>query len=196
MNWGFLEDNMKTDEALLKCSTTNSVRRKLGEQLDSMENGSLKRCAKRRGVEGDNSKAANSSFPKKLKVIVLNGKWDSTDTVPSLIGEMHSNGFNEFRVPCSESSGSGISVEDDYCNIKQCSQITEGVDFLQSIPIKAYSNGDYEHVRDDENNCDENLSWLINFKVGSLFNTDEIQNNHKVGGKLEETACAGVYLKS
>jgi hypothetical protein len=195
MNFGFLED-MKTDEALLTCNTTDSVRRKLGEQLDPTDNGSRKRCAKRRRVEGDSSKAGNNSFPKKFKVVVLNGKWDTTKTVPSVIGEVHSNGFSEFRVPCSESSGSGISTEDGYCNIKQCSQITEGANFLQTIPINAYSEGDYEHINDDENNSDENLSWLINFKVGSLFNTDEMQQNHKFGERVEETSCAGVYLKS
>jgi hypothetical protein len=197
---GFLEGNMNCDTALFKSSTKDTAKRKLfDEQVDSMDNESQNACAKRRRVEGSGSNTGNDSSQTELEVMVFNGKWDTTQTVPSIIGEMCSvnlpnlDVLDEFCVPCSESSGSEISKDDYDCTIKQCSERVERVDFFESAPITAYSDRKYEHMNDAENNCDDNLSWLIHFKVGSLFNSDEVQQNHKLEGKLEETTCPGMY---
>jgi hypothetical protein len=42
-------------------------------------------------------------------------------------------------------------------------------------------------VNDDEIDFTGDFSWLINFKVGSLFNIDE---SHQ---QMEETTCPGMY---
>jgi hypothetical protein len=186
--------------ALLKCSTTNIGKRKLaGEHLDSMDNESQTTCAKRRKVESNGSYTENNSFPTKLDVLVLNGEWDATQTVPSITGETYSltlpnlGAFNQFCVPCSESSGSEISMEDDDGTIKHCSEGVELSDFLESTPITTHSDGEHKYINNAENNCDKNLSWLINFKVGSLFNAAEVQHDHIFEGTVEETTCSGMY---
>ncbi|PNF38601.1 hypothetical protein B7P43_G03944 [Cryptotermes secundus] len=80
-------------------------------------------CSKRRRVERNGSDTESNSFPTGLEVLVFNGEWDTAETVPSIIGEMCSvtlpnlDALNEFCVPCSESSRSEISTEDDYSHV-------------------------------------------------------------------------------
>jgi hypothetical protein len=187
--------------ALLKCSATNIRKRKLsGDQLNSMDNECQTTCAKRRGVGSSGSYTENNSYSTKLEVLVLNGEWTATQTVPSITGETCSltlpnlGDFNEFSIPCSESTGSEISMEDnDDGTIKHCSEGVERSDFLESTPITTHSDGEYKHINNAENNCDNNLSWLINFKVGSLFNAAEVQSDHIVEGRVEDTTCSGMY---
>jgi hypothetical protein len=160
-----------------------------GEHIDSeRQNG----CAKRRSVNGEGSTEGNDTFVKRLKVVVLNRKWDTNETRPSVIGDMQSDTFSEFRVPCSESNGSRNSRTDGYSTIGQCSEINGSVDFPKTIPVETCSDGEYNHIHNDENNYNGSFSWLINFKVGSLFNLDESQQHDKFG-EMEETNCPGVY---
>jgi hypothetical protein len=167
-----------------------------------VDNESQNMCSKRRRVGSNGSNTESNSFPTKLEVLVLNGEWDTPETVPSIIGETcgltlpNLDAFNEFFVPCSESSRSEISTEDGDCIIKHGSETVEREDFLESTPITTHSDGEYKYINNAENNCDKSLSWLINFKVGSLFNAAEVQHDHISGGTVEETTCSGMYCKS
>lgn len=184
---------------LLKCSNTNTEKRKLSsELLISMDNENQNMCSKRRRVERNGSDTESNSFPTGLEVLVFNGEWDTAETVPSIIGEMCSltlpnlDALNEFCVPCSESSRSEISAEDD-CVTRHCSETTEHEAFLESTPITTHSDGEYKHINNAENNCDKSLSWLINFKVGSLFNAAEVQHDDVSDGRMNVTTCSGMY---
>jgi hypothetical protein len=182
----YLEGKLLYDMALLKCSTTNIGKRKLSsEHLISMDNESQNMCAKRRSVGSKGSNTKNNSFPTKLELLVLNGEWDTAETFPSFTGETRTltlpnlDAFNEFCVPFSESSRSEISTEDDDFAIKH-------------TPLMAHADGEYKCITNGENNCDKSLSWLINFKVGSLFNAAEVQHDHISDGRMEETTYSGM----
>ncbi|PSN45382.1 hypothetical protein C0J52_07542 [Blattella germanica] len=133
-------------------------------------------CAKRRHTD-DN--IDNEELPTRLEVVVVNGKWDTSQTIPSIIAEMHSVNLqdldvvNEFCIPWSESSGTEISIEDDNSIFKQTAVMDSDLEYSgdsqsasgESTPLTVHSDADIRNSTDSEN-CDENLSWLINFKVG------------------------------
>jgi hypothetical protein len=41
--------------------------------------------------------------------------------------------------------------------------------------------------------CDQDLSWLLNFNVRSLFKAVEVEHDLIFGGGMEETTCLGEY---
>ncbi|KAJ4450884.1 hypothetical protein ANN_02317 [Periplaneta americana] len=212
-----IEENMNSEIIVFKTGGSDRkiaprAKRKLySEELESMDNKDGNACAKRRNTEENECNLNNGGLQTRLEVVVVNGKWDTSQTIPSIIAEMHSvdlqdlDVVNEFCVPWSESSGTEISIEDENSIFKQCSQratfMESDLEFStdshstsgESTPF-TMSDTDSRRTNDSENNCDENLSWLINFKVDSLFNADEIGHDHNYQGREKEgSVCEGDY---
>jgi hypothetical protein len=78
---------------------------------------------------------------------MLNRKLNATETVSSLI--VHGIALeipDTFNDTCicvlSTVNRLGVSMKDDECTIKEHCQLIEGMDFLQSTPVKSNSNDD------------------------------------------------------
>jgi hypothetical protein len=176
---------------------TNTERKTFCDQIDSMDNEDQNACAKKRKTEED--------CLKRQEVLVLNGNWDSRQTISKNTADTRSIKIyaldgNELCIPLSESGVTEITVEDINSIFKQVSERASCTDlntvFSESIPLTEHSDTEYKHINDTENNCDYNLSWLINFKVGALFNADEVKHDHNYKEReVEEITCPGMCSK-
>jgi hypothetical protein len=202
------EEDMKSQITLYRSNNTygqsvpRTKRKLLNDQFDSMDNKDQNMCVKKLNNEYS-LEAESSGLPTRLEVVVFNGKWDTSQTFHSTITENNVDlqnvaVVNECCVPWSESNGTEISMEEDNRIFKHCSQSSPCTDSDVDLsvdscsvsgepaPLTTFSDTEPEHINDAENNCDKNLSWLINFKVGSLFNADEVDHDHTYQGREDE----------
>lgn len=204
------EENMNSEQlvVLSKSNVTHEQavprgkRKLLYDHFDSLCSEDQKACKKGQTNEEISLNTENGSLPTRIEVVVLNGKWDTSETISSIFAEMHGVTIqdldvNECCIPRSEISGTEIIIEDVGGILTQCSERTackdSDLDFSESPPLTENSDRQCKHINDSETNCDDNLSWLINFKVGSLFNADEVEHDHNYKGREEEEViCPGM----
>ena len=182
---------------LVGFSEPTTKRKFFSEQLSSVLENS---CTKRKKVENSVFKLDNCELPARLEVVVLNGDWETSQTIPPIIPHsvnlQELDVVNELCIPWSECSGTEISI-DDNCSFKENVAISD-LDLHCSADSRS-SNGNStlptvnseSDVRQPNENGDDNLSWLINFKVGSLFNSDEVDHDHTYQGKENEISSDG-----
>lgn len=178
-------------------------KKKSCEEIESIENEDQNACAKIRRTGEEYLNTENCSLPTRLEVIVLNGKWDKKQTFHSKNADMQcitiqDLDVNEMCIPRIESGGIEITLENIDSIFKQFSEsatcMNSNLDFSESIPLTEHSETECKHINDTENNCDDNLSWLINFKVGALFNAAEAEHVHE-GRREEEITNPGICWK-
>jgi hypothetical protein len=190
----------ETSVDVSKCSTTHEQadrRTKRKVFCDSMDDEDQLSCSKRRKTEGCVN-TENGSLPTGLEAVVLDGKCEILSNIADMDNIIILDfDVNEFCIPRSESSETEITLENVNSIVKQGSDratcMDSNLDFFESITLNEHSDRGYEHINDNENECDDDLSWLINFKVGALFNEVEVEYDHnRKGRKYEEIACQGM----
>ncbi|KAJ9584171.1 hypothetical protein L9F63_021468 [Diploptera punctata] len=202
---GLKIEEMFESSDLLAHSESRSKRKLFSDQFASVSDDGLENnTTKRRHTEENVLNVENCEHPTRLEVVVVNGKWDTSQTIPSIIAEMHSVNLqdldvvNEFCIPWSENEGTEITIDDNGIFKQNTNIIESDLDFSidsqsasgDSTTLTVNSESDVQQSNEAEN-CDENLSWLINFKVGSLFNSDEVEHDHTYQGKESEVTNQG-----
>ncbi|KAJ8868565.1 hypothetical protein PR048_030103 [Dryococelus australis] len=160
-------DDDKNDDVLGK--------RKFLNVNDNVENSKIS-PSKRLCFDRDSKHTKPGSASKTLEIIVVNGTWETSRQVPSVIAEMHTVKLNNVEDSAAPSEKSVMN-----CNEISSQEISHG-------NVHCNVNDEYINNKDDINtSSDDNksLSWLINFKVDTLFRNVESQ------GFGDEDFCAG-----
>ncbi|XP_066998796.1 uncharacterized protein [Anabrus simplex] len=188
-------DNTSTDEKLCNNKTgprnttvqtrARAVKRKLLADTKNRE----RKCYLR------GNKSVNSNHSSNLEVVVVNGKWNINNHSLSECGEMHNTSLHisenaNNSATWSDTSGSNFNDGEKNGNrqfFSDYSEIDSGVGAanvnVSSSPV--LENSGHQQVSDYDNEA-SNLSWLLNFKVDSLFNSNGFVHDHNYQGSEEE----------
>ncbi|XP_063237076.1 uncharacterized protein LOC134539219 [Bacillus rossius redtenbacheri] len=119
----------------------------------------------------------NGTASKTLEIIVVNGTWDTSRKIPSVIAEMHTVKLNHVEETVVSSEISAINHKG---NLPQGEKLNGTV--YGNVNDEIVNNKVCMDTVSDDN---KSLSWLINFKVDTLFRNLELQ------GYGDEDCCAG-----
>ncbi|XP_021933173.1 uncharacterized protein LOC110836366 isoform X2 [Zootermopsis nevadensis] len=166
------------------------TKRKLPEELCSTDNP----CVKRSNNE-DYFGTENCSLPTAIEAVAPNEQTVPLNTT-DLQWKIEDIDMYESCTPRNENGGIEITLQNIDTIFKQISDsdiyIVYNSDFSESISLTEHSVTEFKH-EDDTDYCDNDLSWLINFKTGASSKAAEIEHDHRNrGGKWAESAYSGV----
>jgi hypothetical protein len=191
------KSNVKDEQAVSR------RKRKLCERTDSMGTEDENTRAKRQRTEEIYFCTENDNLSTEQTVMVLNGQWHLIQTVPSIIeidGEtIEDLEVQMFCVSRSKISGREIITENVNGAYIQCSERAECMDsymnFSESTPLTNHKDTMYKDINNTgfENTCDENMSLVTSFKVGSMVRADEVKYDcNNKGQEDSEITCPGM----
>lgn len=171
------------------------TKRKLLEEIDSTDNACLKRLNNE-----DYLSTGNWRLSTAVEVVNLNEQTISLNTAEFKWIKIQIIDMNESCTSRNENNTIEITLQNTASIFKEISVsgtcMDSNSDFSKCIKLSEHSVTEFKHNDDTDDFCNNDLSWLINFKTNALSNAAEVEHSHKnKGGKEEETAYLGMCYK-